>query len=222
MNSRLVLDFLRDLNQHNDREWFQSQAERWQEVREEFRQFVESLLDGLASTAPDWAQHSAADCIFRIHRDLRFSKNKTPYKTNVSASLGANGKSVHDPGFYVSLEPGGKSMLAAGLYQPTPGELNAIRTRLASDAASLRRRLASAPLRRVFPDGLNGDRSKSVRGIPPDHPNFDLIQVKSFIVWREFPDAEVEAGDFAKAARAAARTVVPLCRWLDEARIAEK
>lgn len=213
MNGRLILSFLRDLKKNNDREWFQAQTKRWHEAREEFRLFVESLLDGLQTTAPDWAQHTAADCVFRIHRDMRFSKDKTPYKTNVSASLGASGRSVSEPGFYVSIEPGGKSMLAAGLYQPSPGELNSIRSAIAQDATPLRKLITSiAP---GFPDGINGDRSKTVRGFRPDHPAYDLIQIKSFCAWREYPDSAVLNGTFTSDAKAALASSVPLCRWID-------
>ena len=213
-----ILDFLRDLKAHNDREWFQSQTTRWHHARDQFKAFVETLLDSLSESAPAWAGHDAADCIFRLHRDLRFAKDKSPYKTNVSAFFSAAGRSVHDPGFYVSLEPDGKSMLAAGLYQPTPGELSTLRAAIAADARPLRQILAAAKLRKAFPDGLNGEKSKTVRGYRPDHPAWDLLQIKSLIVWREFSDHDIQNGTFAKLARPALQSSLPLCEWLDHSR----
>ena len=214
-----ILSFLRDLQRHNDREWFQSHSERYADARVIFRDFIGDLIEGLAKDEPAWAQLDPAKCVFRIHRDLRFSKNKTPYKTNFSASLAAGGKITASPGVYVSIEPGGKSMVAGGLYQPSPAELLQIRTRLAADPAAFRALLAARPCRRCFPEGLNGERSKAVRAFRPDHPAYDLIQVKSHIAFRTLPDTEVLAATFAKSALACCRSLIPLCRWLASARV---
>lgn len=219
MNIQPIVSFLRDLARHNDREWFQGQADRYADARLIFKEFVGELIEALAKDEPAWAELDPAKCIFRLHRDLRFSKNKTPYKTNFSASLSAGGKSVDAPGVYVSIEPGGKSMVAGGLYQPTPAELQLIRTRIAADPAEYRALLKARAFQKYFPEGLNGDRSKVVRGYRPDHKAYDLIQIKSHIAFRTLPDEDVLAKTFAGTVAGSCRALIPLCRWLGEARV---
>jgi uncharacterized protein (TIGR02453 family) len=219
MDTEFVFSFLRDLARHNDREWFQSQADRYQDVRLQFKEFVDGVLDALARDEPAWGALDAGDCLFRIHRDVRFSSDKSPYKTNVSAVICPGGKMSGHPGVYVSLEPGGKSELAGGLYTPTTAELLKIRTRIAADATPLRAILKAKAFRKCFPEGLNGERAKTLRGFPKDHPAADLLRVKSHIAWRHLTDEEVLAKDFPKLVVACFRAMIPLCRWLDQARV---
>lgn len=219
MNSQPILTFLRDLKRHNDREWFQSQADRYADARLIFKEFVGDVIGALVKDAPEWAQLDPGKCIFRIHRDLRFAKDKTPYKTNFSAFLTSGGKAADSPGVYLSLEPGGKSMIAGGFYQPTPAEVHQIRSRIAADPAAYRAILKGRSFLKHFPDGLNGEVSKTVRGYKPEHPAYDLIRVKSHIAFRMPPDEEVSAKTFPATLASSFRSLLPLVRWLAEARL---
>jgi uncharacterized protein (TIGR02453 family) len=218
-NAKLVLAYLRDLKKNNDRDWFHASKDRYDEARAEFKSFVQDLIHDVAKAEPAWAHLDAGDCLFRIHRDLRFSNDKTPYKTSFSASISHGGKSVHDPGVYVQIEPDGNSMLAGGLYQPTPAELVHIRSRIAADPSVFRSLARSRSLLRHFAAGINGDTSKTVRGYPPDHEAYEFIRIKSFCAYQNVADRDVEATSFPAFAGKALTALVPLCRWLGQARI---
>jgi len=217
----LVLAYLRDLKKNNHREWFEANRPRFDAAREEFKRFVQTVIDALGEVEPAWGRHDAADCLFRIYRDVRFAKDKTPYKVSFSASIGDHGKSVHDPGVYVAIEPDGQSMLAGGMYQPTPTELVHIRARIAQDPAAFRALASDKTFRKYFPEGINGDRSKTVRGYRPDHEAFDFIRIKSHCAFRHLPDPEIEAKSYPALAAKSLAALVPLCRWLKSARVSQ-
>ena len=209
-----VLAFLRDLKKKNNREWFQRQTERYQETKEVFTAFVEDLLQRASAFDATLQNLEASRCVFRIHRDIRFSKDKTPYKTHYGAFLSGAGKNSNGPGYYIHIEPGGKSMMAGGLYMPPTADLVAIRERIASEPKELRALLGNRALRKHFPDGMNGERSKVVRGYKPDHPAYDLLLVKNYIVWRHLSEEEVLSKALAKNVTAAFATLAPLNDWL--------
>jgi uncharacterized protein (TIGR02453 family) len=219
MNAQPILSFLRDLKQHNNRDWFQNNRPRYDEARLIFQQFVERVIEKVADDEPAWANIDASKAIFRIYRDVRFSKNKDPYKTNIGANLTGAGKAVDAPGVYVAIEPGGQSMIAGGLYMPTPADLVQIRARLAADASPYRNIVKERAFKKHFPDGLNGDKSKIVRGFKPDHPDYDLILVKSHIAWRNYSDDEVCDKKFEATVLGAFRALIPLCRYIAAARV---
>ena len=216
MDAAFILKFLADVGQNNDREWFATQTERYQTVRAEFQEFVGEVLSNLADVRPAFGELDPAKCIFRIHRDVRFSKNKTPYKTNVSAVIGVGGKNTDDPCGYFQLEPGGRSMVACGLYQPNAAELHQVRQRIAAAPATLRSILRG--MKKHYPDGLTGERSARLRGFTPDHPAYDLLIFKSFVATRTFSDEAVKAKTFSAQMKASLRAMLPLLDWLEAAR----
>ena len=216
MDAAFLLKFLADVGQNNDREWFATQTERYQTVRAEFQEFVGEVLLNLADVRPAFGELDPAKCVFRIHRDVRFSKNKTPYKTNVSAVIGVGGKNTDDPCGYFQIEPSGKSMVACGLYQPSTAELHQIRQRIAVDPTAVRAILGG--MKKHYPDGLTGERSVRLRGFTADHPAHDLLIFKSFVATRAFSDEAVMAKTFPAQLKASLRAMLPLLDWLEVAR----
>ena len=216
MDAAFILKFLADVGQNNDREWFSTQTERYQTVRAQFQEFVGEVLLNLADVRPAFGALDPAKCIFRIHRDVRFSKNKTPYKTNVSAVTGESGKNTGDPCGYFQIEPGGKSMVACGLYQPATAELHLIRQRIAADPVPLRAILRG--LKKQYPDGFTGERPARLRGFTTDHAAHDLLIFKSYVATRSFTDEAVAGKTFPAQLKASLRAMFPLLDWLDAAR----
>lgn len=216
MDAAFVLKFLSDLSKHNDREWFATQTERYQNVRLQFQEFVTEVLLSVADVRPAFGAVDPAKCIFRIYRDVRFSKNKTPYKTNVSAIVSEDGKTGEDPCGYFHLEPGGKSFVVCGLYQPSTADLHMVRQRIAEDHASLRAILKG--MRKHFPDGFNGAQSARLRGFAVDHPAADLLIFKSFVATRAFTDDAVTAKAFPKQLKDSLKSGLPLLDWINQAR----
>lgn len=216
MDAAFVLKFLADLAKHNDREWFAAQTERYQEVRAQFQNFVSEVLLDLADERSAFGTVDPAKVIFRIHRDVRFSKDKTPYKTNISAVIGEGGKNTDEPCGYFQIEPGGKSFVACGLYQPGTAELDQVRQTIATDAASLRAILRG--IKKHYPDGFTGEKSARLRGFATDHPAYDLLVYKSFVATRSFSDEDVMAKGYPRQLKATLRAMFPLLDWLKMAR----
>ena len=209
-----VLSFLRDLKKKNNRDWFQKHHDRYQAAKELFTHFAGDILDQSISFDPTLQGLDAAQCVFRIHRDIRFSKDKTPYKTHFGAFFCAAGKSSNGPGYYFHVEPEGKSMMAAGLYMPSTADLVSIRDRIATHTTELRALLKDRAMKKHFPEGLNGERSKVLRGYKPDHPAYDLLLIKNYIVWRHLSDDEVLTKTLTRNVAAAFRAAAPLNDWL--------
>lgn len=218
MDTQLVLQFLADLAKDNNRHWFLSQSERFQAVKNAFTAMVSELLDDLAHVEPRAANLDPAKQVFRIYRDVRFAKDKSPYKTHMAAML-SPGKG-DDPGCYFHIQPGGQTVVAGGLYQPTPAELAHVRSVIARDSGELRAILKERAFRKYFPNGFNhGEPAKVVRGFKPDHPEWELLRVKSYACFANFTDEQVaDAMPFFKSVKAAVRALIPLNHWLERNR----
>src|SRR5919199_5471178 len=117
-----TFDFLRDLVKNNNREWFHTNRSRYDAAKSELCGVVERVLAGLAPFEP-LANTAVKDCIFRINRDIRFSKDKAPYKSNLAFAIGPGGRHSGRIDYYVQIQPGNQSFLGAGMWQPTPANL---------------------------------------------------------------------------------------------------
>ena len=114
-----TLKFLAQLRAHNNREWFEQHRADYEEAKAQFEGLVDQIILGL-SPVEDLAGLQAKDCVMRIFRDVRFSKDKSPYKTNMAAEIGPGGRKGHRPGYHLSVAQGGESIIAGGLYMPEP------------------------------------------------------------------------------------------------------
>lgn len=217
-----VLGFLAALKKNNRREWLQANDERYRATKDLYTTFVGDILEQAVAFDPLLAGIDPAKCVFRIHRDIRFSKDKTPYKTHYGAFLSPQAKNSNGPGYYIHIEPGGKSMMAGGLYMPSTADLVSVRERIASHPDELRGLLKEKTLKKWFPDGMNGERSKVLRGYKPDHPAYDLLLIKNYIVWRHLSDDEVRDKKLARNVAAAFRSLAPLNNWLRKYKAPEK
>lgn len=198
MLTKDTLSFLGDLLQHNDSEWFLAHKESYQAARSEFEQFVDELISRIASFDPNIAgtRRPAKDYIFRIYRDTRFSRDKSPYKTHFGAHVTSAAKrsDVHSrAGYYIHIQPDGRSMLAGGAYLPPSPWLAAIRNRLVKDGEKFKKILNSRSFTDYF--SFEGESLKRPpRGFTKDTPHLDLIRHKSFIAVHPVPDAMIVAG----------------------------
>jgi uncharacterized protein (TIGR02453 family) len=209
--------FLRDLKKHNQRAWFHEHRDRYLAARTEMVGLVEACLTEIAHIEPNILEQDPEDCLFRINRDTRFSKEKTPYKTHFGAFITDRGRKMNRAGYYIHVEPGG-CLLAGGLYMPPAPELKAIRAAILADAAPLRRILRQPAFVRQFGKEMPSDRLKTTpRDVPRDHPDADLLRYKSFGVWRNFPDRDVQSGAFVKEAARSFRAMADFVHWLNAA-----
>lgn len=206
--------FLRELKAHNRRDWFEKNKARYEaDVKGPMLRFIADLGSPLRRMSPYVAAdpRPAGGSMFRIYRDVRFSRDKSPYKTNVGAHFShlKGGRSAHAPGFYLHLEPG-RSFGGGGLWHPEPAALMQIRDRIVArnkDWKSIRDRLA-----------VRGDSLKRVpSGYDPDHPFADDLKLKDFYSMDEFSDRDVTARDFLERYVAVCRRTAPLMEFLTRA-----
>jgi len=211
---RRALAFLKDLRENNRREWFKENKARYEaSVRDPCLRFITDLAPALRKLSP----HLLADprpvggSLFRIHRDTRFSRDKSPYKTHAGAYFSARkrGEETQAPGFYLHLEPGG-CFAAAGLWRPEPETLALVRAALVAKPADWRKVRA-----RIDVEGES--LARAPRGFDPEHPLIDDIKRKDFVTTRPFTEAQVTGPRFLAEYVAACRSMSPLVAFLSRA-----
>lgn len=193
MISRLTLDFLNDLKKNNNREWFQENKSRYEASHKEMVQFAEKLLE-LMNKTDVIETASGKKSLFRIYRDVRFSKNKQPYKTNRSGSFRRAGAERRG-GYFFSIEPG-NSMIGGGFYGPNKEDLQHLRNQIDIDSNPLRTVLEDKAFKSYYGNLLGEQLKTAPRGFDPDHKDIDLLRFKNFYFMHSFTDDEVIANDF--------------------------
>jgi uncharacterized protein (TIGR02453 family) len=217
--SPALFAFLRDLQHHNDREWFKANKPRYEaDARTPALDFVAAFGAHLGKIS----KHFVADprpsggSMFRIHRDTRFSKDKSPYKTHVGLHFRhASARDAHAPGFYLHLEPGG-CFAGAGIWHPNGETVTAIRDAMVADPTAYRRLLSRKAFARDW--RLGGESLKRApRGYDPEHELIDELKRKDFIAVTDLSQGEVCSTDFLQQFAALCRTASPFAAFLTRA-----
>jgi uncharacterized protein (TIGR02453 family) len=212
---KAVLDFLRQLESHNDRGWFEENRSRYEAARAVFLELVGELIDAFGPV-DDLGGVTVKECVFRINRDVRFSKDKSPYKTVMSAVLGRSGRKSGVRSYYFHIEGEGRSFLAGGLYAPSAAELGAVRQALADDARPFRKVIRAPAFVREFGE-LGGDSLKvAPLGYPKDHPDIELLRKKQFLVMHRLSDEEILSDELIPNALAVYKAMKPFLLYLEE------
>ena len=221
MITKRTLTYLSDLKANNNREWFNENKNRYEDARSEFEQFTSSLIAEIVKFDQSIAHHKAKDCIFRIYRDVRFSKDKSPYKTHFGAHITSAAKrsEIHSKaGYYLHIEPGGKSMLAGGAYLPEGPWLKTIRQEIDFNGEEFKKILNSPPFRKYF-GTIEGEKLKTrPKDYPADHPEIELLKHKSFVVSHKCDDETVVGNGFLGHAATVYKALFPFDSFLNKAR----
>jgi len=213
----VTLKFLKDIAKNNNRQWFEKNKPRYLEVKNDFDDFLEVIHKELLKFDQSLANLNPRKLAFRIYRDVRFSKDKRPYKTNMGAGFSSKGKMEQEPGYYVHVEPG-KCFIAGGLYMPDPGNLAKVRQEIDYNPERLLKILNDKKFKKLFKGFDDWDKLKTApKGYPKDHPHIEILKNKSFVVSHRFTDAEATNRNFVKTLAGAARTLKPLNDYLAEA-----
>ena len=217
MNFPLIFKFLKGVAKNNNREWFEKNKPTYLEAKSLFEDFLEAFHKELVKIDESLGSLNPRKMGFRIYRDVRFSKDKRPYKTNMGAGFSPHGKMEQEPGYYIHIEPG-KCFMAGGIYMPNPENLAKIRQEIDYNAAKFLKILNAKEFKKYF-DGLSDwDRVKTApKGYPKDHPHIDLLKNKSFTVSCQFTDAEVNDKNFIKKLVVICKSIKQLNDYLNEA-----
>jgi uncharacterized protein (TIGR02453 family) len=190
MHLRDLTQFLTELSENNNRPWFLWNKPRYDILRTEFEETVTELIKALTKFDKQVAACNPKKAMFRIHRDTRFSKDKTPYKTRFSAGITPHDKRRPSAGggstYYFHIERDGTLGFGVGEYLPPAPRLKAIREHVVNDATGFAKVLKNKNLRATYNDMLEEDKlQRPPKGFDPDHPHVDYLKLKSFFVWTE-------------------------------------
>ncbi|WP_167616571.1 DUF2461 domain-containing protein [Maribellus sediminis] len=190
-----VLEFLNELAANNNREWFQDNKKWYDQSREKVLFLTDVLINEIGKFDPEVRGLQPKDCMFRIFRDVRFSHDKRPYKTNFGSFICKGGRKSMNPGYYFHLEPGG-CFVGGGIYMPPAEPLRTIRSFMADHAEEFLEFTQDPDFKKDFPE-MYDDRLKTApKGFPKDHEHMDLLRYKSFIFSKTFSDKVVKSDKY--------------------------
>jgi len=213
-----TLAFLKNLKSNNNKDWFEANKQAYLDSKLEFELFIDKLIKGLVKNDKKISPElKGKDCTFRIYKDVRFSKDKTPYKNNMGASMNPGGKKSLVAGYYFHFEPG-NSFLAGGMWMPEPELLQAIRQEIDYNPEPLMKILKSASFKKYFKGLDEEDRLKNPpKGFDKEHPHVELLKNKHFIVSYPLSDKAILGKDSEKEIIAGFKAMQPFLEYLREA-----
>lgn len=209
-----VLNFLSELRKNNNKEWFDQNRDRYQECRKKVLFLTELIIHEVGRFDPEVGAQNPKDCVFRIFRDVRFSVDKTPYKTNMGSFIVKGGKKSFCAGYYLHIEPGA-SFVGGGSYCPPADALKAMRTEIFDNPEEFKQLIFKESFRKVYP-ALYDDKLKTApKGFPKDFPDIDLLKYKSFAFGENLDDSVVTSDAFVGRVVASMKELYPVNRFLN-------
>lgn len=207
--------FLAELVQNNNRDWFQANRARYDAAKAEVEGLTIRLIQGVSSFQP-LPNTAPKDCIFRINRDIRFSKDKAPYKPNFAIAIGPGGRHSGQIDYYLHIQPGNESFLGAGMWQATSAQLAQFRQEIDYNVDSLKQIIDNPTFRAYFPDVWGESTKTAPKGYSADHPDIDLLKRKQLFFMHRYTDKEVLKPNFADEVVRGCQLIKPYCDWLNE------
>ena len=213
-----TLKFLKDLKKNNNKPWFDAHRKEYESAKSDFTAFIQSVIDKHSKNDTTIKSIAAKDCMFRINRDIRFSKDKSPYKTNMGAYINRGGKKSIFGGYYFHCEPG-QSFVGGGLWMPMPPELNKVRQEIDYNFDAFKKIITSKKFKSVYKD-LSRDPeyvlSRVPKGYEPTNPAAEYLKMKSFVSMTALKDADLTSKDLVKKTTEAFAALQPLIDFINE------
>jgi len=216
-----ILSFLKGIQKNNSREWMEANKAQYLNAKGQFEEIITEFIEKISAFDPHIIGTEAKKCIFRLHRDIRFSKDKRPYKDNMGGFISKEGRKGMDGGYYIHIQPG-HSMLAGGVYMPPSDILKMIRQEIDYNPEAINKFIGSSDFKKYFGSfegdrlkkyfgSFEGDRlKKAPKGYDPDHPNIELLKLKYYIVVHRISDEELFMPDFINYASTVFKVMLPL------------
>ena len=223
MHVKALIDFLRGLEQNNNRPWFAWNKPAYDVLREEFEALVRDIAAKVAKFDRALGPVDPKKAMFRIYRDTRFSKDRTPYKTHFSAAIRDRAKRGLEPGYYFHIDHQGTLLVGGGIYRPEPEILSRVRHYIAAKPQTLTRLLRNPRFRKTY-DGLVQEDAlaRPPRGFSADTPHIETIKLRHFFGMVEIDLNRRAPKDLAGEIAAHFRDLLPLMEWLRAASAAEE
>jgi len=217
MISKETFRFLQQLKLNNDKVWFDANRTLYSQLRKEFEEFLEIVIAEIGHFDREAAQTTARASIFRINRDIRFTNDKLPYKTNFGAFMAKGGRKGINSGYYIHVEPGA-CFLAGGIYMPSAPMLKAIREEIYENIGEFKDLLLAPAFVKHFGNRIGEEKLKSApRGFPKDFADMDYLKYRSYTVLKDEPDSMYQKPDFIKEVREVFKAMAPFNQFLNRA-----
>ena len=211
-----VLHFLTELNRNNHKEWFDQNRGRYEKARNQMLSATGLLVQEVARFDEDPGLLDPKDCLFRIYRDVRFAKDKQPYKTHFGSYIARGGRKSTRAGYYLHIEPGA-SFASGGIYLPAADALKALRTEIFDRPDDFSALINAPAFKKLFP-AIEGEKLRMApKGFPKDFEAIELLKYKSYAFATSFTDEEVVGSDFREKVLAVFRELYPVNRFFNEA-----
>ncbi len=218
MIQKNLLEYLKALQINNNKPWFDTHKKRYDEARISFIEVVDTIIPAIAKFDPEIGNLTAKECIFRINRDVRFSKNKQPYKNNMAAYFNRAGKKGTGAGYYLHIEPA-RSFAAAGIWMPLPEDLLKIRQEIDYNFKEWKKIIGSGSFKNQFENGI--DKSNSLvrppKGYEPDNAAIEFIKLKSFVTTKPLTEADLINKNFVADLSKTFNAVKPMIDFINRA-----
>ena len=214
-----TLKFLRDLARNNNKSWFDSHRSQYTAAREDFENLVDTILAIHKRQDPDLEGLTAKQCVFRINRDIRFSKDKSPYKTNMGASMDRGGKKSRFAGYYLHCEPG-KSFVGGGLWMPSTADARKVRQEIDYCWDEFESITNNKKFKQAYGAVYRGDDvslTRTPQGFENDSPAAEYLRLKSWLAMKELSDEEIQSKNLAKQITEQFLILMPFIKFLNRA-----
>ncbi len=214
-----TIKFLKDLKKNNNKPWFDANRKVYETAKQNFAEFIEAVIKKHAQKDASISHLTPKDCMFRINRDVRFSKDKSPYKSNFGASINSGGKKSLTAGYYFHLEPG-ECFVGGGIYMPMPEELKKLRQEIDYNFSDFKKIIGSKKFKSVYGDldrSAEYTLSRVPKGYETDNPAAEYLKLKSYVTMVKFSDVDLTSKELVKKTVAAFETLQPLLVFLNKA-----
>lgn len=213
------LQFIDDLKKNNDRDWFLANKKRYEAYKQNYQSLIAELLEAMKPLDSSLKHLEVKDCAFRINRDIRFSKDKSPYKTHMGIWMSAGQKNTNLAGYYIQIEPGA-SFIAGGIHWPEAADLKKIRKEIAFFHDDLEKIVSDKKFVSEFKE-LDRNPENSLKTAPKDyekdHPAIEFLKLKCFTASQPIPDSMLQDKDFVGKITKKLISLKPLNEFLNRA-----
>ena len=213
---REVLNFLSEIKENNNREWFEKNKEWYQTSRKKVVFLTELLIHELGKLDDEIGIQDPNQCVFRIYRDVRFREDKTPYKTHFGTYIAKGGRKGINAGYYLHIEPGA-SFVGGGSWSPPAEALKAIRTEIFDHPEEFKKIVYAPSFKKIYREFYNDKLKTAPKGFPKDFADIELLKYKSFAFDAPIADSVVEGDQFVEKVIISMKELTPLNRFLNNA-----
>ena len=217
MLKQTTLTYIKNLTNNNNKPWFDENRHLFEDAKVDFEMLVKDVISSLGKVDPDIASLEAKNCIFRQYRDVRFSKDKTPYKQHMGASFDRGGKKSGFAGYYLHIQPGDKSMAGGGIWMPEAAQLKKIRQEVDYSWEEFSEIINEPSFKKIYGDLEQGEfkLSREPKGYEKDNPAIEYLKLKSLVAIQSLTDAELVSKDLLKKIVGAFTALMPLTKFIN-------